>query len=180
MSDDLPRGYMGQGRDFNRSAGDRPTPQSPSSSNGAYPVSHGAFDFARESGIDRMASMGLGDEFINSMIRARLSTIRPQIQQARFDAGYGTMMRLGEGTISGQGGTARAAVEAYGFGQYADAILQGETANEQFRQNAQGQWMGVLTDLDARKDQAAQLQRQFEEQSKNWFDRALGVASIFV
>lgn len=146
----------------------------------AYEVSRGAYDFAIENGLDRMAALGGGEEFINSMIRARVAAIRPKLADARFAAGYSTLQRLGEGTKSGQFGTARAAVESYGFGEYADAIMQAEQSNEQIRQSASNAWLDVLTNLDSRKDQSKAMQRELDESGPSWFDRALGVAAVFV
>lgn len=146
----------------------------------AYNVSRGAYDFAIESGVDRAAAYGGGEELINAMIRARLAAMRPKLAEARFASGYSTLQRLGDGTQSGQYGTARAAVEAYGFGNYADAIMQAEGANEQIRQSSSNAWLDVLTNLDSRRDQARAAQRQLDESAPSWFDRALGVAAVFV
>lgn len=146
----------------------------------AYEISTRAFDYAKDAGLDKLASMGAGPEFMNRFVAAKAASLRPQLSQARFQAGHQTMSRLGEGTMSGQFGAARAAVDAFGFGRFAEAIRESEAANEQIRTGAETQWMNILMDLDSREQSAQQHAEQLEAQEGHWFDRALGVASIFV
>lgn len=146
----------------------------------AYQISRGAYDYAVAQGLPQMARVGGGQEFIDSMIRARTAALRPKLAQARFDAQYSVLQRLGEHTQTGQSGTARAAVEAYGFGQYTDSIMAAEQENESMRQSASNAWLNILTDVDSRRDQAVSMQRQIDASRGNWFDRALGVAALFV
>jgi hypothetical protein len=143
-------------------------------------ISRGAFDYAREAGIERAASEGGGLPFMNRIVAAKAAMLRPQLFQARIAANQDTTNRLGEGTLSGQHGTARAAVEAYGFGEFASSIAESEQANEGIRQQAQGQWMNVLMDYDSRQQQADEFERGLEASKGNWFDRALGIASLVV
>lgn len=146
----------------------------------AYDVSHKAFDFAKSQGLQDLAIKGAGPEFMNRFVAARAASLRPELAKARFTVGFNTMSRIGDGTQSGQFGTARAAVDAQGFGAFAQAISDSEKANEGIRSNASTQWMEVLSDLDSRIQSESQFQRQLDAAGPDWFDRALGVAGLFI
>jgi len=137
-------------------------------------ISTRAFDFAREQGIDRMAYMGPGNEVIRNFIASRIASLRPEMNRDRFNAAYGAMSRLGEGTDSGQFGTARAMVEASGLAKMGDAIAAADEYGNSMRTSAQDTFMNILENMDARQQQAD----QFEKSQSGWFDRILGVASV--
>lgn len=145
----------------------------------AYDISTRAFDYAQGIGLDKTAVMGLGAGIKNMMVAARANSLRPELAQARVSAGFDTMSRLGESTGSGQYGTARAAVDAYGFGKFAGFISESEQASANVAQAARSEYLGVLSDLDNREQNERQFQRQIDESRRNPLDTVLGLAPIF-
>ena len=145
----------------------------------AYDVSSRAFDYAQGIGLDKTAVMGLGAGIRNMMVAARANSLRPELAQARVNAGFDTMSRLGESTASGQYGTARAAIDAYGFGKFAGFIAESEEASAEVARTARADYMGVLSDLDNREQSERQFQRQIDENRRNPLDTVLGLAPIF-
>lgn len=142
-----------------------------------------ADEYVKEIGLPGTAKYGLGTATVNSIIEATTAPARAQFSQARQGSKMNTRGRLGETTETGQSVKAMNAANAQIAGVRAKAILGGERENEQFRAQAEGQYLQHLTFMDQLRLDAETSEEEFALQrdaNKFGWEDALYLAAAFV
>lgn len=141
-------------------------------------IESSALDFAKDTGLDRIALRGPGPEIAENMFRSRVLAFRPQINAAITAAEHGTVSRLGGNVNSGMTERASEAVHASVFARGAEAYQQGVRVAGQMQDQAAGAYMGVLGQVDQMAHAARLQQEMIESQKRTPLGTAFDVASL--
>lgn len=141
-------------------------------------VESSALNFAQESGIADLALKGPGPELAENIFRARVLSMRPQINAAVSQASAAPVTALGGSVETGMSERNEMGVHNRVFAQGAEAIQEGARISGQSQDQAAGAYMGVLGQVDNMNLQAKLQQEQIEASQPTWMDRALQLGSI--